>query len=295
MNTITSNLEAHGLPVFGRLLGASLEGWARIAPVLRRAWESNSRKQAISWTKFREKRLTLRGFLSFDRNARLRTYVYLAILVAHLGALYGPVTIVGLVRIACQAIEMAGLPQNVYATMRYETAMEVSALRQGLTARYDVNRNGRLDPAKARTLAEQTGLAPGDLTASVVQSNLGKLLTASYDQQLLPKSITSRIPDAYEMKPGALLRALRRWNYEAGMAEYERQRTQMWREVDRHLAYGYAEPKDYLRWETWRRGLNQFYTTGRSLVSYAAAYADPRSFYLSVEQVLDQGFDGGRR
>jgi hypothetical protein len=273
MDAIIRELDAHGMPWFGRALRRSVLIWETTRPLLRRAWDSGFRKRTVSWTRFKEKRLTVRGFLSFDRNARIRTYIYLAIAAAYLSSLYGPGSIVGLVRVACQAIEMAGLPQNVYSTMMYEKALEVHALQAALIGRYDANHNGRVEGREAQALTRETGLAVQDLTASCVAGNLDRLLTAAYAEHVLPQRVTGAVPNTYAMRPKALLRALRHRNYRMGVNEYERQRAQMWREVNPDLTYRYAKPRDYLKWATWRRGLDRFYSTGKYYVLTPYYYA----------------------
>jgi len=255
---------------------------ARAARLTRRFWNSDFRKRRISWTRFREKRLTRRGFLSFDRNARLRTYVYLAIgagyFLSHRAWLATrPGSVQSLVRIACFAIEEASLPRAVYYVMRYERAMQVCALRDALAARYDANDDGRIGPPEARALTAETGLAPRDLMVSCTEGDLGKLLAASYRRHILPNRITREVKDAYELPPAALARALRRANYRKGLAEYEGQRAAMWAEADPYLTTPYlttryAEPGDYLKWETWRRGGERFYFTGKYLLIYVRFY-----------------------
>jgi hypothetical protein len=267
MDAIRRQLDEHGMPFFGRALRRAILVWEAARPLLRRAWDSDFRKRYISWTRFREKRLTLRGFLSFDRNARIRTYIYLAIAAAYLGSFYGPSRIVQLVRIACQAIEMAGLPQNVYSTMMYEKAVEVHALQQALTARYDANHDGRLELREAQALTAGTGLAVAEVRASCIEGNLDRLLGAAYAKHALPQQVTDAVPNADALPPADVARSLRRWNYQMGVKEYERQRAQMWREVNPRLVYEYAKPRDYLKWVTWRRGLVRFYETGKYYIS----------------------------
>jgi hypothetical protein len=270
------------MPWFARALRRAAETWRKIAPALRRAWDRDFRKRRISWTRFREKRLTWRGFLSFDTNARIRTYVYLAILALQLRSFYGPDSIVSLVRIAIQAIEMAGLPATAYSVMMYQDAMEVHDLQQRLIVRYDTNRNRRIDAGEARILTRETGLAPCDLAISVRRGDLRRLLIASHRKHILPPRITSEVSGAYQMSANALLGALRRSNYQKGLNEYERQRAQMWKEVEPDLTYHYARPKDYVKWETWRRGLERLYQIGRGLVALGLYYADPRTYCRSA-------------
>jgi len=277
MDAILRELDKHGMPFFGRALRRAILVWETARPLLRRVWDSDLRKRTISWTRFREKRLTLRGFLSFDRNARIRTYIYLAIAAAYLSSFYGSASIVRLVRVACQAIEMAGLPQNVYSTMMYEKAVEVHALQQALIERYDANHDGRLEAREARALTKETGLAAADVKASCIDGDLDRLLAAAYAKHALPQQVTGAVPNAYATRPAAVARSLRRWNYQMGVNEYERQRAQMWREVNPDLTYRYAKPKDYLKWETWRRGLDRFYTTGTYYISTPYYYLRYRS------------------
>ena len=260
-------------------------GAARLA---RRFWNSDFRKRRISWTRFRGKRLTRRGFLSFDRNARLRTYVYLAIGAAYFISTSGPGSVQSLVRIACTAIEEASLPRAVYCVMRYERAMQVCALRDALAAHYDANDDGRIGPPEARALTAETGLAPRDLMVSCTEGDLGKLLAACYRRHLLPNWITREVKGAYQLPPAALARALRRANYRKGLAEYEGQRAAMWAEADPYLTTPYlttryAEPGDYLKWETWRRGGERFYFTGKYLLIYAVHWLrHPREVYSAL-------------
>jgi hypothetical protein len=290
MPSITSHLEAQGMTVFGRWLTSAAEMRARIGPLLRRAWDSDLRRRYVSWTRFHEKRLTWRGFLSFDRNARIRTYLYLAVAALYLSSAIGPASTGRLVRIACEAIEMAGLPRLVYSTLNYEEAMDVAALQHAFTARYDVNRNARIDASEARRLTSETGLAAGDLAISCRKGDPAKLLTAAQQQRMLPSRIANRVKHPYSMTPRALLVTLRHLNYQKGIREYESARAEMWHEAEPDLTIRWARPRDYLKWETWRRGLGRFYGSAR----YAAAggvslVTHPRALYATLREAL-----GGR-
>jgi len=289
MLSITSRLEAHGMPVFGRRLIRAAETWTRIAPVLRKAWDSDLRRRYVSWTRFCAKRLTWHGFLSFDRNARIRTYLYLAVAASYLSTAIGPTSIGRLTRVACEAIEMAGLPRLVYSTLTYEKAMDVAALQHAFTTRYDVNRNRRIDPTEARRLTGKTGLTASDLAVSCRKGDLAKLLTAAQQQRMLPSRIANRVKRPYSMKPRALLAALRHLNYQKGMKEYDRARAEMWHEAEPDLTVRWARPRDYLKWETWDRGLDRFSGSAR----YAAAdgvffVTHPRALYGTLREALGE-------
>ncbi len=241
----------------------------KTAALLRRFWHSEFRKRRISWSRFREKRLTWRGFLTFDRNARLRTCIYLTILALNLAGWYGPASRPKLMRMACGGMEEATLPGRVFAVMGYERAMQVDALQDRLLAHYDADGDGRLNAREARRLTSETGLAPRDLAVSCVEGDLTRLVTAAHARRLLPERIIAVVEDAYELPPRIALRRLRRHNYDKALAEYERWRTAMWKEVEPHLTYRYAEAKDYLKWQTWRRGGERFYDTGKQLLMFA--------------------------
>ncbi|UCH33524.1 MAG: hypothetical protein JSV65_13250 [Armatimonadota bacterium] len=283
MHAMIRRLDEIGMPVFGRTLQRAVELWGRVFPVLQRTWNSGPRRRYISWTRFRDKRLTLKGFLSFDRNARIRTYLYLAVAAAYLGSAFGSPSIVSLVRIACRAIEMAGLPGTVYSVMMYEKAMQVDALRDSLLAHYDADRNGKLEPGQARALTLATGLTAQDLTVSCAEGDFDRLLKAAHAQHVLPKTITREIEKPYDLKPDALLRALRHGNYEKGQAAYERQRAALWKEIEPDLTYRWGKPRDYLEWATWRTGIQRFYDTARQVSREAAYYvAHPQATYRSL-------------
>jgi hypothetical protein len=49
------------------------------------------------------------------------------------------------------------------------------------------------------------------------------------------------------------------------------------------LTTRYAEPGDYLKWETWRRGGERFYFTGKYLLIYAVHWlTHPREVYSAL-------------
>lgn len=213
-------------------------------------------KEHVSWTRFREKRLTVRGFLTFDRNARLRTYVYMAVALLWFA---GYLQISSLVRIACEAIETASLPRLSSVTAGYQTQLQSKALQRELLSLYDTDKNGKINAGEAVRLRSETGLATDGLTCSVLKADFGALLAAAHDRHALPRQITTAVPGAYALSNRDLNRAVRRLGFQAGQAEYKRAHDEMWNEVNPYMAVQLASPSDYMKWETWERGGHRFY------------------------------------
>jgi len=148
----------------------------------------------------------------------------------------------------------------------YEKAMQVDALQDALIEHYDGNGDGKVEAAEAHRLTRETGLAAKDLTVSCARADPAPLLAAAHGKRLLPERITREVEHAYDYSPDELLRTLRHRNLQKGVDEYESRRAEMWQEIEPHLTHQWVEPRDYLRWETWHRGIERFHRGGREFL-----------------------------
>jgi hypothetical protein len=242
-----------GRPVLETLDAMAVEIYLLLEPWVRRAWNSKLRKDNFSWTEFKRVNLSWRNFFSFRLNkwSRMRMYFYVAILAQFLISAYlSPASLRNLTRIACFAIESAWLG-NVGFVCKYEKAVHAHSFQAALRDHYDLNRNGRLEPAEQRTLTTQTGLSPRELTASCVRADLRRLVIGAHKAKILPGSITY----------GMLLKD----GYDKGVAEHERRHKEMWAETDPYLQY-YWSGRELLTLDGWKRGIGRFYEGGYGIV-----------------------------
>lgn len=271
-----------------------LRMWQGIVGFLRWFWNTDFRKRRISWTRFKEKRLTWKGFLTFDLNARIRTYVYLGIGFLCFAPFARPWTVANIHRVACQCIENASLPSLGWFTAYAEQCFQVTALRKSLIKHYDRDGDRKISPQEARRLNLETGLAANDLAAPCYEADFDRLLAAAHRRRLLPERITREVRDPYRLSPRTLARQLRRLNWEKGEKECQRQHEAMWRDADPYLDYRWARPGDYLKLATWRRGALRFcygglylaWDTWRVFVGIGNRLSEPLAIYAVALALL---------
>ncbi len=145
-----------------------------------------------------------------------------------------------LVVLAIKGIESA--KQGPYFEAREIRFQQKKRLQRSLLAYFDRNADGRLDRAESQRLTKKTGLTRGEIAGSGLRVELDPLVEASHRIGLL-----SRTTSANDMRREALTRAL---------AEREQEHEALWREIGPDLAMQYPSARDYLRWETWKRGLD---------------------------------------
>ncbi|MCJ7751336.1 MAG: hypothetical protein MUQ65_09620 [Armatimonadetes bacterium] len=145
-----------------------------------------------------------------------------------------------LVIIAIKGIESAkGGP---YFETRVIQFQEKKQLQRSLLAYFDRNEDGRLDRAESQRLTKKTGLTRGQVAGSGLRVELDPLVEASHRVGLL-----SRTKTANDIRREALAKAL---------ATAEQEHEALWREAGPDLAMQYPTAGDYLKWETWARGLD---------------------------------------
>jgi len=148
-----------------------------------------------------------------------------------------------LVIYAITAIDTARFPPE-FIEAKLLRAREARSLQTALLVHFDANHDGRLQPAEGKRLRAATGLAPKELRATSLVVDYDRLLAADKKAGLAPRFDTSR--------------AMRRWAFDTARANEARAFAPYHQEVEKELRMAYPRPRDYLRWETWRRGINWF-------------------------------------
>ncbi|MHC5033891.1 MAG: hypothetical protein ACYTFZ_02490 [Planctomycetota bacterium] len=149
---------------------------------------------------------------------------------------------VRLVRIACYAIRTTGEPRAVYNLALYYKAEEARRLRLALQGELDADRDGSLS-VEEEERSRAAGLDPDQLTCHILEADLTELGSAAKRLGLVPASYsTTRV---------------RQHAWYAAQAEMDRMFAPAHQRIDALLAEGYQWP-DYLRWQTWRTGIDNF-------------------------------------
>jgi uncharacterized membrane protein len=147
-----------------------------------------------------------------------------------------------LVAIAIKGIETAKPGPRRYVD--YYQFEDKKRLQKHLLTHFDANRDGRLERGEAARLRKETGLAPRQVTGSGLRVELDPLLEANRKLKLVPAKVTSR--------------GLRREALDRALAEMDRQHKESHAEIDPMMAMQYPGWRDYLKWGTWKRGLDRF-------------------------------------
>src|SRR5574340_1134902 len=171
----------------------------------------------------------------------LRLAILLIIFAPTLYEVRNP-TIQRLVRYAITAIDTARFPPE-FMEAKLLRAREAKSLQTALLTRFDANYDGRLEPAEGKRL-RAVGLAPKELRATSLTVNYDRLLAASKKAGLSVRFDTSR--------------AMRQWAFVTARDNEARAFAPYQQEVERELRMPYPRARDYLHWETWRRGLGWF-------------------------------------
>jgi hypothetical protein len=148
-----------------------------------------------------------------------------------------------LVVYAVTAIDTARFP-TPFVKDRLLRAQQTKALEKSLIARFDANRDGRLDVAESRRLAQATGLSAKDVTADVLHADYDRLLAGAQKGRIATRFGTSR--------------EMRNWAYRTAQTQEAQWHDQQWAEVERELEMPRVRPIDYLHWSTWARGIGWF-------------------------------------
>jgi hypothetical protein len=153
----------------------------------------------------------------------------------------GPL-ITRLVRMAIQAIQLSSEPRMVYARARFYRVEEAERLRMQLWGDLAPDGDRMLnDAVTAQALA--AGLAPEQLTCSLKDADLEQLAAAAKRLGLMPASYSTTA--VYEHTWYAAQAEVRRL-----MKPYD--------EKIEALLRTHAEPLDYTKWRTWKRGIDAF-------------------------------------
>jgi len=139
---------------------------------------------------------------------------------------------------------IASAKRGPYLEARAIQFQEKKRLQRSLLAYFDRNEDSRLDRAESQRLTKQTGLTRRQVAGSGLRVELDPLVEASHRTGLLSRTTT-----ANDIRREALGRAL---------AEREREHEQLWAEAGPNLEVQYPSARDYLKWETWKRGLGMF-------------------------------------
>jgi len=148
-----------------------------------------------------------------------------------------------LVVYAVTAIDNARWPTPFYKAQLLR-ARETKALQRSLLARFDTDRDGRLEATESRRLREATGLSAKDVTESVLRADYDHLLAAAQELHVATRFSTPR--------------EMRSWAHQTAQTEETRWHDQQWAEVERELRLPRPRARDYLRWTTWARGIGWF-------------------------------------
>jgi len=173
----------------------------------------------------------------------LRLCVLLIILALTTHDVVNP-TIRRLVVIAIQGIEDASWPKAEFAHARYLRFAEAKRLQNSLVGYFDANNDRRLNAREGRQLTRTTGLDPEDVTGTALNADLAQLIEANRKVGL--------VSDSYSATE------VRRRAADAARGDAAIRYQEYRPEVDSLLASSYRKPADYLRWETWREGLQRF-------------------------------------
>jgi len=145
-----------------------------------------------------------------------------------------------LIVLAISGIDSA--KRGPYSEARATQFQEKKRLQRSLLAYFDRNEDSRLDRAESQRLTKKTGLTRNQVAGSGLRVELDPLVEASHRVGLLSRTTT-----ANDMRREALGQAL---------AEHEQEHEALWREAGPNLEMQYPTAGDYLKWETWRRGLD---------------------------------------
>jgi len=148
-----------------------------------------------------------------------------------------------LVVYAVTAIDTARFP-TPFVKGKLLRGQQTKALEKSLIARFDANRDGRLDAAESRRLAQATGLSAKDVTEQVIYADYDRLLAAAQKLHIATRFGTSR--------------GMRRWAYQTAQTQEAQWHDQQWAEVERELRMPRPRATDYLHWSTWARGMGWF-------------------------------------
>ncbi len=131
---------------------------------------------------------------------------------------------------------------------RFETRalehLEKKRLQTALLARFDEDENGRLSTSESAALDKRTGLTAAEVEGSALGVELDPLVEASHEVGLLPRTTTAK--------------DLRREALSAALAQRNREHEALWEEAGPELEMQYPTARDYLKWETWWRGVGAF-------------------------------------
>lgn len=148
-----------------------------------------------------------------------------------------------LVVYAVTAIDEARSPTAFYEE-KLLRAREAKGLQRSLFARFDTDRDGRLDARESRRLREATGLSAKEVAESVLHAEYDPLLGAAQKLHIATRFSTSR--------------EMRNWAHRTAQAEERQWHDQQWAEVERELRVPRPRATDYLHWSTWARGIGWF-------------------------------------
>ncbi len=126
-----------------------------------------------------------------------------------------------LVVYAVTAIDTARFPTPFFKE-RLLRGQQTKALEKSLIARFDANRDGRLDAAELQRLAQATGLSAEDVTASVLHADYDRLLAGAQKGRIATQFGTSR--------------EMRKWAYRTAQTQEAQWHDQQWAEVEREAA-----------------------------------------------------------
>jgi hypothetical protein len=150
-----------------------------------------------------------------------------------------------LVVIAMKGIEAAKVGPR-FETRAFEH-LEKKRLQTALLARFDEDEDGRLGTGESAALEERTGLTPAEVEGSALGVELDPLVDASHEVGLLPHTTTAR--------------DFRREALAAALAQRDQEHEALWEEAAADLEMPYPTARDYLKWTTWKQGLESFRST----------------------------------
>ncbi len=175
-----------------------------------------------------------------------------------------------LVVVAIKGIEGAKFGPRLEA--RAFQHLEKKRLQTALLARFDEDEDGRLDRDESAALEERTGLTPAEVEGSALDVELDPLVEASHEVGLLPRTTTAR-----DFRREALATAL---------AQRDQEHEALWEEAGAYLEMPYPTLRDYLRWETWRRGLRFF---GQVVSGSTTSVPVPTEYFAGLRSPVSVG------
>ena len=229
-------------------------------------WHAGSAMYKFNWWQYIAKHLSWKGFLGFGRNARIRVYCYLAVLLFFaFDCSIGNVSL--LVREALSSlIDYSALPKEAYFQKNAAGHLQAISIKNNIIDVFACNHDLHSSGDHEKLLLAKTGLTKVQLQRLSDRRALRPLVTAALKLHCLPRAVTTIVKDPYTKSPAAICKEL--WRADAKHAQeiYQQEVGQFWRDVNPSFTIKYARPADYLQPALWKEGWNRFIGAGKDLI-----------------------------